>query len=102
MILIPAIDLKQGQCVRLRQGNMEDTTVFSDDPVAMASHWNELGARRLHLVDLDGAFAGQRATDAVQAPAHEPSQNLSARRRAQQIGRYRTAKRSQTGIGEIR
>lgn len=57
--LIPAIDLKEGRCVRLRQGRMEDATVFSDDPVAMARHWCELGATRLHLVDLDGAFAGE-------------------------------------------
>lgn len=59
MILIPAIDLKQGQCVRLRQGRMEDTTVFSDDPVEMASKWVSQGATRLHLVDLDGAFEGE-------------------------------------------
>jgi phosphoribosylformimino-5-aminoimidazole carboxamide ribotide isomerase len=59
MLLIPAIDLKDGKCVRLRQGRMEDSTVFSDDPVAMASRWVEEGARRLHLVDLNGAFAGQ-------------------------------------------
>ncbi len=59
MLLIPAIDLKEGQCVRLRQGKMEDDTVFSDDPVAMASKWVEAGARRLHIVDLDGAFAGK-------------------------------------------
>ncbi|QBQ53737.1 1-(5-phosphoribosyl)-5-[(5-phosphoribosylamino)methylideneamino]imidazole-4-carboxamide isomerase [Nitrosococcus wardiae] len=59
MLLIPAIDLKGGKCVRLRQGRMEDDTVFSDDPVAMALHWAEAGAERLHLVDLDGAFAGQ-------------------------------------------
>lgn len=58
MILIPAIDLKQGQCVRLRQGRMEDTTVFSDDPVAMAGEWVAQGCQRLHLVDLDGAFEG--------------------------------------------
>lgn len=59
MLLIPAIDLKDGLCVRLRQGRMEDDTVFSDDPVAMAAHWVERGARRLHLVDLNGAFAGE-------------------------------------------
>lgn len=58
MLLIPAIDLKDGKCVRLRQGIMEDDTVFSDDPLAMAGQWVEAGARRLHLVDLDGAFAG--------------------------------------------
>jgi len=59
MLLIPAIDLKDGKCVRLRQGRMEDFTIFSDDPVAMAARWIEAGARRLHLVDLNGAFAGQ-------------------------------------------
>lgn len=58
MLIIPAIDLKDGQCVRLRQGRMEDSTVFSDDPVAMAQRWVDAGARRLHLVDLNGAFAG--------------------------------------------
>ena len=59
MLIIPAIDLKDGQCVRLRQGLMEDSTVFSDDPVAMAAQWVAAGARRLHLVDLNGAFAGE-------------------------------------------
>ena len=59
MLLIPAIDLKDGQCVRLRQGKMEDNTVFSDDPVAMAGKWVEAGTKRLHIVDLDGAFAGK-------------------------------------------
>lgn len=59
MLLIPAIDLKEGQCVRLRQGRMDDDTVFSSDPVAVAARWVEAGARRLHLVDLDGAFAGK-------------------------------------------
>ena len=59
MILIPAIDLKQGHCVRLRQGNMDDTTVFSEDPVAMAGKWVDQGCHRLHVVDLDGAFEGQ-------------------------------------------
>ena len=54
MILIPAIDLKEGHCVRLRQGNMDDSTVFSDDPVAMAGKWVSQGCSRLHLVDLDG------------------------------------------------
>lgn len=59
MIIIPAIDLKDGACVRLRQGLMEDSTVFSDDPVAMAGKWVEQGCRRLHLVDLNGAFDGK-------------------------------------------
>jgi len=59
MLLIPAIDLKEGKCVRLRQGKMDDETIFSDDPVAMAGRWVDAGARRLHIVDLDGAFAGE-------------------------------------------
>jgi len=59
MELIPAIDLKEGQCVRLRQGRMDDATIFSDDPVATARTWAAQGARKLHIVDLDGAFAGQ-------------------------------------------
>ncbi len=59
MLLIPAIDLKDGQCVRLRQGDMNDDTVFSDDPVAMAGRWVEAGTKRLHIVDLNGAFAGK-------------------------------------------
>ncbi len=59
MLLIPAIDLKDGRCVRLRQGRMDEETVFSDDPVAMAGRWLGEGARRLHLVDLNGAFAGE-------------------------------------------
>jgi len=59
MILIPAIDLKEGKCVRLRQGRMEDETIFSDNPVEVATRWVNEGAKRLHLVDLDGAFAGK-------------------------------------------
>jgi phosphoribosylformimino-5-aminoimidazole carboxamide ribotide isomerase len=59
MLLIPAIDLKDGKCVRLRQGRMEDETVFADDPLDMAKRWVEAGARRLHLVDLNGAFSGK-------------------------------------------
>lgn len=59
MMLIPAIDLKDGKCVRLRQGRMDDDTVFSEDPVAMAERWVEAGAGRLHLVDLNGAISGR-------------------------------------------
>ena len=59
MLLIPAIDLKEGKCVRLRQGRMEDDTVFSEDPIAVAGKWVAAGAKRIHLVDLDGAFAGK-------------------------------------------
>ncbi len=58
MLIIPAIDLKDGACVRLKQGRMEDDTVFSDDPIGVAAQWVNQGARRLHLVDLNGAFAG--------------------------------------------
>ncbi len=65
MLLIPAIDLKDGHCVRLQQGDMDLATVFSEDPAAMARHWLERGARRLHLVDLNGAFAGKPKNDAA-------------------------------------
>ena len=65
MLIIPAIDLKDGQCVRLRQGAMDDSTVFSDDPVATARRWVAAGCRRLHLVDLNGAFAGSPVNGAV-------------------------------------
>jgi len=68
MLIIPAIDLKDGHCVRLKQGSMVDATVFSEDPGAVARYWLKLGARRLHLVDLNGAFAGKpRNEDAVKA-----------------------------------
>ena len=59
MLLIPAIDIKDGKCVRLRQGDMKDTTIFADDPVAAARRWVQAGAQRLHIVDLDGAVAGE-------------------------------------------
>jgi len=65
MLVIPAIDLKDGKCVRLRQGRMEDETVFSDDPVEVAQRWVDAGARRLHMVDLNGAFAGKPVNAAV-------------------------------------
>lgn len=72
MLLIPAIDIKEGKCVRLRQGLMEDSTVFSDSPLAMADKWVELGAKRIHLVDLDGAFAGKPANaDVINAIAEK-------------------------------
>ena len=58
MIVIPAIDLQGGRCVRLVEGRVDSATVFGDDPVAMARRWAERGARRLHVVDLDGAFDG--------------------------------------------
>jgi phosphoribosylformimino-5-aminoimidazole carboxamide ribotide isomerase len=59
MLIIPAIDIKDGHCVRLKQGNMSDATVFSEDPGGMAAHWQAQGARRLHVVDLNGAAAGK-------------------------------------------
>lgn len=65
MLLIPAIDLKDGHCVRLKQGDMDQATVFSDDPADMARHWLLQGARRLHLVDLNGAFAGKPKNEAA-------------------------------------
>jgi phosphoribosylformimino-5-aminoimidazole carboxamide ribotide isomerase len=65
MLLIPAIDLKDGKCVRLKQGDMNDSTTFGDDPAAIARRWVKAGARRLHLVDLNGAFAGK--------PVNEPA-----------------------------
>jgi phosphoribosylformimino-5-aminoimidazole carboxamide ribotide isomerase len=65
MLLIPAIDLKDGKCVRLKQGDMNDSTTFGEDPAAMARRWVNAGARRLHLVDLNGAFAGK--------PVNEPA-----------------------------
>ncbi|MCH8499882.1 MAG: 1-(5-phosphoribosyl)-5-[(5-phosphoribosylamino)methylideneamino]imidazole-4-carboxamide isomerase [Marinobacter sp.] len=72
MLIIPAIDLKDGKCVRLRQGRMDDSTVFSDDPVDMAARWVDAGARRLHLVDLNGAFAGEPVNgEIVQAIARK-------------------------------
>ena len=65
MLIIPAIDLKDGRCVRLKQGDMTTATVFSDDPVAMARHWAAQGARRLHIVDLNGAVAGRPKNEKV-------------------------------------
>jgi phosphoribosylformimino-5-aminoimidazole carboxamide ribotide isomerase len=65
VLIIPAIDLKDGRCVRLKQGDMRTATVFSDDPVAMARHWKAQGARRLHVVDLNGAVAGKPKNEKV-------------------------------------
>ena len=67
MLVIPAIDLKDGQCVRLRQGKMNESTVFSDSPLDMAGHWVEQGAKRLHVVDLDGAFSGNLVNSEIVA-----------------------------------
>lgn len=65
MLIIPAIDIKDGQCVRLQQGDMKSATVFSDDAGAMARHWVDAGAKRLHVVDLNGAFAGKPRNEAA-------------------------------------
>ncbi|MGH8686970.1 MAG: 1-(5-phosphoribosyl)-5-[(5-phosphoribosylamino)methylideneamino]imidazole-4-carboxamide isomerase [Burkholderiales bacterium] len=65
MLIIPAIDLKDGRCVRLKQGDMASATVFSEDPVATAKHWAAQGARRLHVVDLNGAIAGRPKNEKV-------------------------------------
>jgi phosphoribosylformimino-5-aminoimidazole carboxamide ribotide isomerase len=66
MLIIPAIDLKEGKCVRLEQGLMEKATIYSDDPATTARHWEAQGADLLHVVDLDGAFAGApRNLDAI-------------------------------------
>ena len=94
MLLIPAIDLKDGRCVRLRQGDMDDATVFSDDPAATARKWLELGARRLHLVDLNGAFAGRPKNEAAikaivnEVGAHIPVQIGGGLRDLDTIERY--------------
>ncbi len=78
MIILPAIDLKNGQCVRLEQGLMEKDTVYSDDPAAMARHWQDEGGEFLHLVDLDGAFAGvpknREAIEAIVAAVDIPTE----------------------------
>ena len=77
MLIIPAIDLKDGQCVRLKQGLMEDATVFSDSPATMARHWVTQGARRLHLVDLNGAFAGKPKNEsAIEAILREVGDDI--------------------------
>jgi len=65
MLIIPAIDLKDGKCVRLKQGDMDQATIFSEDPPAMARHWLAQGARRLHVVDLNGAQAGVPKNEAI-------------------------------------
>ena len=75
MLLIPAIDIQHGRCVRLRQGVADSASVYSDDPAGMAKRWVDAGARRLHVVDLDGAFAGrpvnERLVEAIVVAAGE-------------------------------
>jgi phosphoribosylformimino-5-aminoimidazole carboxamide ribotide isomerase len=77
MLLIPAIDLKDGKCVRLQQGDMNASTTFGDDPAAMARRWVDAGARRLHLVDLNGAFAGKPVNEgAIRAIIREVGDDI--------------------------
>jgi phosphoribosylformimino-5-aminoimidazole carboxamide ribotide isomerase len=77
MLLIPAIDLKDGMCVRLKQGDMDQTTVFGENPAAQARAWVDQGARRLHLVDLNGAFAGKpKNEEAIRAILAEVGQDI--------------------------
>ncbi len=104
VLIIPAIDLKDGECVRLKQGRMEDSTVFGANPVAMAQRWVDAGARRLHLVDLNGAFAGTPINgDAVKAIAgkfpHLPIQIGGGIRSAEIIEAYLSAGVSYVIIG---
>lgn len=92
MLLIPAIDIKNGQCVRLRQGRMDEVTVFSEDPVAMARRWVDEGAERLHLVDLDGAVRGEpvnlRVIEQIAAAVDVPIQAGGGVRDEDTVQRY--------------
>jgi len=95
MLLIPAIDLKNGHCVRLRQGNMDDVTVFSEDPVEMARQWADQGAQRIHVVDLDGALKGQpmnlKVVEAIAAAVDVPVQIGGGIRDEETVQRYLNA-----------
>jgi phosphoribosylformimino-5-aminoimidazole carboxamide ribotide isomerase len=96
MLIIPAIDLKDGECVRLRQGRMDDSTVFSDDPVSIAAKWVAAGTKRLHLVDLNGAFDGKPVNGEVvtaiaKAYPHLPIQIGGGIRSMQTIEAYLAA-----------
>ena len=92
MLLIPAIDLKNGQCVRLRQGRMDDVTVFSTDPVSVAKRWADEGAERLHVVDLDGAVKGApvslRVVEQIAAAIQIPVQVGGGIRDEETVQRY--------------
>jgi phosphoribosylformimino-5-aminoimidazole carboxamide ribotide isomerase len=92
MLLIPAIDLKGGHCVRLRQGRMNDVTVFSDDPVGVARRWADEGAQRLHVVDLDGATKGQavnfKVVEKIAASVQIPVQIGGGIRDEETVQRY--------------
>jgi len=95
MLLIPAIDLKNGYCVRLRQGNMDDVTVFSEDPVEMARKWADEGAERIHVVDLDGAIKGQpvnlKVVEAIASAVDVPVQIGGGIRDEETVQRYLNA-----------
>ena len=103
MLLIPAIDLKGGQCVRLRQGRMEDATVFSNDPVGVAKRWEDEGAQRIHVVDLDGAFKGHpmnlKAIEQIAAAVKVPVQVGGGIRDEETVQRYLNAGISYVIIG---
>jgi phosphoribosylformimino-5-aminoimidazole carboxamide ribotide isomerase len=103
MLLIPAIDLKNGQCVRLRQGKMDDVTVFSSDPVTVAKRWADEGAERLHLVDLDGAVKGApvnlKVIEQIVAAVTIPVQVGGGIRDEQTVQRYLDAGLSYIIIG---
>ncbi len=90
MLIIPAIDLKDGKCVRLRQGRAEDVTVFGDDPVAMGLKWQAAGAQLLHVVDLDGAFSSRAPKPRIhQTPAAGPVHPHGTGRRHPHPGHHR-------------
>ena len=104
MLLIPAIDLKEGQCVQLRQGVMASAAIYSNHPPSMAKHWLEVGARRLHVVDLDGAFAGrpvnaQLVARIVEAAGDVPVQVGGGIRDAATVKSYLDAGVSQVIVG---
>lgn len=104
MILIPAIDIQGGRCVQLRQGVKQSASVYGDDPVAMAKRWTGLGARRIHVVDLDGAFAGRRVNTglvgAISAAAGDvPVQVGGGIRDLDEIENYLSAGVSQVIVG---
>jgi phosphoribosylformimino-5-aminoimidazole carboxamide ribotide isomerase len=95
MLLIPAIDLKNGHCVRLRQGRMDDVTVFSEDPASMAQRWADEGAERIHVVDLDGAVKGQpvnlKVIEQIAAQVDVPIQVGGGIRDEETVQRYLNA-----------